>query len=88
VSGYSRDRQTFELTYKKAHYWHDHRRGCPCDHIDQMVVAHILPAGFERDEDAKYPYTFRHPGHPSFPLGLLWEVLSGQPSTRGLYPDW
>jgi hypothetical protein len=89
MSGYSADRQTFQLTYLKADRYHEHRalEGCPCRDIDEMTKVHLLPAGFEL-VPAKYPWTYCHPGHPTFPLGLLWEALSGRPSTRGLYPDW
>ncbi len=88
MSGYSADRQTFQLTYKKAGGYHGHRIGCPCRDIEEMTERHLRPVGFLRVEGAKYPWTYCHPDHPTFPLGLLWEALSGKPSTRGLYPDW
>jgi hypothetical protein len=51
--------------------------------MDDFYRLHLQPAGFRRVAGAKYLDTYEHPDHARFPDGLLWEALSGRPSSTG-----
>lgn len=91
MSGFNRARGEYDLTPTKASYWHRSRNltgaGCGCRHAGDMVLAHVVPAGFTVVDHGSYWSV----GGLSVAEGWtadLYESLSGRPGDKDPDRQW